>query len=341
MIKFLWGGLVDYFRNYGKRFFVITGGIVSALFLILVINIDPSTNLILFIIFLIFCSLGLGILDVAADAWAIEITITKEHGKISGAMLAGQSMGYSFSAFLIPMFSQNLGYSNSFLIFGSILLFFLIFPLISKEKIVIRKNIKIISKLFNEFKNKSIFPIAIFLPISMISVGIITIFMPIYSKTELDLDLIRIGYIMGFSPIIFVIGTILGGIITDKYGRKISIYFFMNISGLFIFSIIFINNWENIAIVYWIISFLHGGYQPSIMAIAMDITNPEISATEFSIYASLLNLGEMGSTAMAGTLIVFFGFTKVILFSVWFIGIALFILYFINEKVKIQINKSN
>ena len=69
---------------------------------------------------------------------------------------------------------------------------------------------------FTLFKRKSVISIAIFLPISMISVGLITIVVPIYSKTVLNLDLIRIGYIMGISPITYIIGSILGGIITDK-----------------------------------------------------------------------------------------------------------------------------
>ena len=65
----------------------------------------------------------------------------------------------------------------------------------------------------------------------------------------------------------------------------------------------------------------------------MDITNPKIAATEFSILTSFYNIGEilMGN-AVVGIMIVIFGFTGVFLYAGWFSCVALLVLYFIRPK---------
>jgi hypothetical protein len=61
----------------------------------------------------------------------------------------------------------------------------------------------------------------------------------------------------------------------------------------------------------------------------MEETNPRIGATQFSIFASLGNAGmTIGETA-SGSLVAILGFTRTFLYSAWFFGPELLILYFI------------
>ena len=69
----------------------------------------------------------------------------------------------------------------------------------------------------------------------------------------------------------------------------------------------------------------------------MDVTNPKIGATQFSILTGLGNLGTIGTGAISGTLLVIFGSFRLFLYAAWIIGPALLILNFIrigNKKTK-------
>jgi len=66
-------------------------------------------------------------------------------------------------------------------------------------------------------------------------------------------------------------------------------------------------------------------------ALFMDITNPKIGATQYSILASITNFGEFGIAMISGTLVLMLGYNRFFLYTAWILGPALLILYFIKE----------
>ena len=72
------------------------------------------------------------------------------------------------------------------------------------------------------------------------------------------------------------------------------------------------------------------------MAMHMDVTNPHIAATQFSIFTSFGNAGMTLGESGSGTLVALFGFTGTFLYSAWIFGPALLVLYFIQLK---KVNK--
>ena len=160
-IKFFWGGIADYYIKFGRKPFIILGGLLSSLSLLILTIIDPSKLLIPFTILLFIAGSGVGFLDVSADAWAIEITSENERGKINGAMFAGQSAGMVVGSSFLTSLAYNCGYNYVFLITGLLVLLIIIFPLLVKEVKKIKIRQKIGSLLLGEFKKKLGLPIGI------------------------------------------------------------------------------------------------------------------------------------------------------------------------------------
>ena len=110
--------------------------------------------------------------------------------------------------------------------------------------------------------------------------------------------------------------------------------------GLLIFSTLLItaDTWEKLAIIYAFIGLLTGAsLYSSSCALMMDITNPNIAATEFSVLTSLYNVGEvLIGNATVGAMIAFFGFTGVFLYAGWFSAAALLVLYFIRSNKRVR-----
>ena len=139
MIKFIFGGVVDYYIRLGRRFFILIGGLLGAFSFFILIFIDPSIALILFAFVLFIGHCGIAFVDVSADALAIQISKEEERGKINGAMFSGLFIGMAFGTSFIAFIANAMGYTFAIFIVGIIILLTLIFPFIIKEY-KIKKN---------------------------------------------------------------------------------------------------------------------------------------------------------------------------------------------------------
>ncbi len=333
MIKFIFGGIVDYFIKFGRKRFVLLGVLTSAVSLFVISLIDPANALIIFILIFFIGTTGISFLDVSADAWAIETTKEEERGKVNGAMFTGIFIGMSIGSFLFTQIASSFGYSTVFIIAGLMILLIILFPLAVKEIKKVIKRKKITSVLITEFKKKNVQLFCIFAPTAGISGGLLLIIVPLYMKNVLMLDVAQIGLIAAIFPITNIFGSLICGILTDRLGRKPTLYMVYFSSIFFSVALIFADNWQILAILYGIIGFLFGGVYASIGAVAMDITNPRVAASQFSIFMALVNIGEVGiGNGLAGIMLDTLGYTRVFLYSGLFYGVTILIIYILKLK---------
>jgi MFS family permease len=330
-LKFVFGPTTDYLYKFGKKSFIIGGGLLGAISLFVLIYIDPLIFLIPFTFFLFLSHLGIIYLDVSCDGWAISISKEKERGKINGAMFAGLSAGMAFGTSVIASIAQVYGYSMCFLAGGIIILALMIYPFLIKKFKILKKRPKIASLLKEEFKKRTTQVIALFLFVSSVGYGILIFVIPLYMKTILQMDIGQIGLITTLYPITVVIGSLIGGTIADRWSRKMVLFVFCG-SSIVSATLIFANTWQILAIIYGLIGFLNGGYLTVSSALMMDICNPKIGTTQYSILCSICNFGEFGMETISGTLIVLLGFGRMFLYSAWLCGPTLLVLYFIRLK---------
>ena len=334
IIKFIWGGIVDYFIIWGRRRFIFIGGMLSTITLFILAFIDPGIALIPFGILVFISWTGVGFLDVACDALAIEISEEQERGKINGAMYAGQSIGLTIGVIILPIIAMTLNYYTVFLTAGFIILFIVVLPLCIKEARILKKRPKTISIILTEFKKKSTLLISMLVFLATISSGMLLLFIPLFLDIELGLEIDQIGYITGVFTITLTIGSLIGGILADRWGRKEALYTLIGGSVLVTASLVFANTWQTFTLLYAIIGFLQGGYYVSYMAMSMDITNPKVGATQFSILMGLGNLGIILGGMISGPLYVQLGFQRMFLYAAWIFGPSLIILHFIKKRKK-------
>jgi len=334
IIKFVFGGIVDKLIKYGRKRFVLIGGLTTSISMFIIGFIDPSIALIPFTLIFFIGTCGIGFLDVSADAWAIEIAKEDDRGKINGVMFAGLFIGMSTGSFLLTQIASNLGYNFVFFITSFIVLLTIIFPLMVKEvrKIAVKKQ-KVGSLLIKEFKIRVIQVVSVFAPLSAISGGIIILIAPLYMLNVLNLDKTQVGLIAMAFPLANIAGSLFWGFLADKLGRKKTLYLVLFGSLAFTALLIFGTTWQSFALLYGIIGFFFGGYYVVSCALIMDVTNPLIAASQFSLLTALFNLGELGiGQGIAGAMVESLGYEKVFLYSAIFYGISILILYFVRIK---------
>jgi MFS family permease len=162
--------------------------------------------------------------------------------------------------------------------------------------------------------------------------GIMSFIMPIYMRDGLGLSDVQIGFIAMVLPVFLAVGSILGGIVTDKIGRKATLYLFISFNIIFTASLIFADTWWKLSVIYGIIGFLMGGHSTASCALFMDVTNPRIGATQYGILTGIANIGLNGGGMVTGSLAVLLGFSRTFLYAAWVFGPALVVLYFIQVK---------
>jgi len=297
---------------------------------------NPSSLLPLFIFGLFISVIGFVFLDVSADAWAIETSTVQDRGKVNGAMFTGYYIGMAVGTATLGIIASYLGYHVAFFVVGIIVFFIILFPLLVKEKIKRKKKPHIPKIIIHEFKKPMTQLVSIFAVFLVVNRGMLMVLVPLYMNLNLHIEIAQIGLITTVFPVACALGSMCVGSLSDIWGRKTALY--LTITGSIIFSalLIFSVNWMILVIIYGLIGFLQGGYATSGLAMMMDITNPKVGATQFSIFESLGNAGMTIGETISGTLVTIIGFTGAFLYSAWFFGPAILLLYFIkfNKSMK-------
>ena len=339
-IKFVFGPTVDFFGKYGRKIFIIIGGIIGAISIFTVAFIDPKTSIIPFTALLFIGRSGIILLDVSADAWAIQTTKITERGKVNAAMFTGLFAGTGIGGILLAFIATYYGFEWVFLTTSFLIFLSVIIALFFKEKKIDipRKLIKPL--LIKEFKKRNTQIVLLFGFVAAMNYGMLRYVIPEYMTNILLLDKMQIGLLTSAYPISIVIGAIIGGIAADRWGRKKIIY--ITLLGLLISSALLVtaDTWEKLAIIYTFIGILTGTSSYSaISALFMDITNPKIGGTQYSFLASIANFGQVSISIISGSLVVFLGYNRFFLYTAIVVGLSLLIFYFVKETLNKNTSK--
>ena len=149
----------------------------------------------------------------------------------------------------------------------------------------------------------------------------------------LEYSPVEIGIVVAIWAATKILGALIFGTMSDKWGRKPALYLVMIGGGFFTAMLIFADTWAMVAIIYAIIGIFHGGQYASLGALLMDVTNPKVGATQYSILTSLGNIGMTAGESYSGTMIAVLGFSRTFLYGAWVFGPALLLLYVIKLKI--------
>ena len=334
IMKFVFGPTIDFFGKYGRKIFIILGGIIGAISIFIVAFVDPKTTIIPFTALLFIGHSGVVLLDVSADAWAIQTTKTNERGKVNAAMYTGLFAGTAIGGILLAYIATYYGFEMVYITTSILIFLSIILALFVKEKkmVIQRKLIKPL--LIKEFKKRNTQIVSLFIFFTGMNFGMLIFIIPEYMTNVLLLDKIQIGLLTSVYPISIVIGAIIGGIAADKWGRKKILY--ISLPGLLISSALLVttDTWEKLVIIYAFIGILTGASSYSAMsALFMDITNPNIGGAQYSFLASIANFGNVSIAMISGSLVVFLGYNRFFLYTALTVAITLLILYFVQETL--------
>ena len=262
--------------------------------------------------------------DVATDGMAIDIIPINQQARANGLMWGAKIMGTSASLATGSWLLHKYGFSTAILMLSVAVSLIMLVPLFLRErpgekllpwtageasvetkKMQVTSWKSIFSSLFKVFTLRNSLRFALIAFISQGAFNYMDTLIPIFTVQELGwTDQAYSQFYATASLIGGIGGMLIGGILIDKFGkiRMINIYFFLLISIISLLAFLK-NYWGN----NWYISGFMILYQVlyvfttiGIFATAMQCCWKKVSATQFTLYMTISNIGRIVGAKSVG-----------------------------------------
>jgi MFS family permease len=329
-LKFVWGGIIDFYHKYGRKKFAVFGTIFGAIGFFILALVDQYFSLVFFTLFLLLGYVGIGFLDSATDAWAIDISKKKERGKINCSMNIGKWAGQYIGALIIIVIGVGFGYSVAFLIAGIIILVLSLVPFSVKYEDRKIGRLRMWSLIKKEFRKWTTRLTTLYFFVIVLQHALFFTFLILYLKVILNMDDTFIGVLFAIWLVVVIPGSITGGVLSDRYGRKRPLYIFLVVLMISSVTPIFLSDFVLLILNFSVVLFFLNGVIAGNWAMVMDVINPRISASEHEIICSIVNFGSIIIGSATGTLFVLLGANNLFILSGIITLIAIVILFTIK-----------
>ena len=298
--------------------------------------------------------------DVATDGMAIDIVPIHQQARANGFMWGSKIMGTSASLALGSWLLDEYNFTIAILSLSIIVTVIMLVPIFLRErpgekflpwtkgiassettKMQLTNWSDIFKSVYSVFTLRNSLLLGIILFVSSLSFNFIATLLPVFTVQALDWTNQEYSQLFAFASLIGGLGGMLiGGILIDKFGkvRMMNIYFFTLIFLTFVFvfgSSMWINSWF---IGGFMLAFqiLYVFSSIGLFAIAMQCCWKKVSATQFTIYMTLGNLGRIVGAKLIGPAKDQFNWEYTVLLFAAFILVVWIILQFlrINDHLK-------
>lgn len=262
--------------------------------------------------------------DIATDGLAVDILPEDEQARINGLMWGSKIIGTSVSLALGTWLLNTYGFTTSFLSLALLIgiIFFIpllvrerpqdkLFPWQSKKLVPFAESTfrqgtgTMIRTLFVAFLGKRSILFALFAFVYCVADGFLEGLLPIFTVQALGWKNDTFAQFYSSANLIGgIVGMIIGGILVDRFGKVKMLKIYMLSMLLVIVAYVTMhNNWSNNAFTsaFFIIYRLYFVFSTiAICAIAMECCVKVVSASQFTLYMMISNMGSVVGAKMIG-----------------------------------------
>ena len=350
--KWAFGPFIDVFaseRLGRRRGWILGTQILMVLTLLVASQLDLPAQLgLLTGVLLVHNSFG-AMQDVAIDALAVNTLHPDERGVANGVMFAGAAMGLALGGsgvlFLMPYFGLQGGF---YFVAGCIaaVTVFVVLPLQEPVTALAERRAAGLASAGREMKRFSSEAFRSFLGtrgafaglfFALLPAGAMSLGLALQTNLAVDMGLNddSVAWLSLWSQIIAASCMVLGGWLSDRYGRRRTLFVYLALMSLPVFYLMTVLSqygWVTpnpaegplrrvvpVALVtaLWVATLLYSAAQGLMYgtrsAIFMDVTNPRVAATQFTAYMAMMNMAIAYSATWQGIAVEALGYPKTLL----------------------------
>ena len=362
--KFIVAPLMDrhtYLPMGRKRPWVLLGQVGLIVSCMVLANVpDPLNNLNLFMAAGFVVSFFGAFQDVATDGMAVDIIPIKEQARANGLMWGSKIIGVSISLAMGSWLLNQYNFTTAILILSVMISIIMLVPIFLRErphekilpwtkgaaspetkKLQLTNWSTIFKSLYSVFSLRNSMLLACILFICQGAYNYIDTLLTIFTVQELGWTNIAYSQFYSSATLIGGIsGMIIGGFLIDRFGKKrmMSLYFIGMViitAALSYFKIYWVNTTFifSFMIIY---NMLYTFACIGIFAIAMQCCWKKVSASQFTLYMTIANLGRIALAALIGPIKANFNWQIALFAFAIMIILALVLLQFLNINKQAQ-----
>jgi MFS family permease len=158
-------------------------------------------------------------------------------------------------------------------------------------------------------------------------------FLTVYLTQELGFSLGEAGIVMSFFGVGSVVGTYLGGWLTDRIGYYKVQFWSLLLGGLLFISLLTVTSFWALCVAVFILSTVADAFRPATMAAIAAYSKPENRTRSFSLIRMAINLGFSGGPAIGGIIAAWYSFQGLFwIDGLTCVGAAILMLFILKEK---------
>ena len=321
---------------------------------------DPLNNLNQLMIAAFFVSCFGAFQDIATDGMAVDLIPGDQQAKANGLMWGSKVIGISVSLAACSLILNIYDFKTAMLSVAVAIGIIMLVPAFLRERKGEKlapwskgkassetKNLQLnnwqalFKSLYKVFTLRNSLLIALMLFICQGATKYMGTILPIFTVKELGWTNIEYSNYYASAKLIGgILGMIIGGILIDKYGKKqmINIYFFSFILfiSFFSFSTMYWAD-KNFVFAFMIVqNTIFTLNSIAVFAVAMQCCWKKISSSQFTLYMTIANMGQMAFASFIGPMTDNFNWQISLFVFAGFIAMAWIVLQFVNIDKQIQ-----
>ncbi len=363
-LKFIVAPLMDrytYLPMGRKRPWVLLGQIGLIISCIAMAYIpDPLNNLNLLMVAGFAVSFFGAFQDVATDGMAVDIIPINQQARANGFMWGSKIIAISTTLALGTWLLNEYDFTTSILMLSAMIGIIMLVPLFLRErknekvlpwtagtaspetkKMQLTSWVSIFKSLYSVFSLRNSILLALMIFLAQGAYNYIETLLPIFTVKELKWTNGSYSQFFATAKIIGGIGGMLvGGILIDKFGKKrmMNIYFFCMVlfTTVLAFSKMY---WADTSFIYAFMMLYNIVYTFAcigIFAIAMQCCWKKVSASQFTLYMTIGNLGRIALAALIGPIKANFNWQITLFAFAAMIALAWLLLQFLNINKQVE-----
>ena len=362
--KFIVAPMMDrytYLPMGRKRPWVILGQIgliISCIYMAYVP--DPLNNLDQFMIAGFIVSFFGAFQDVATDGMAVDIIPVDQQARANGLMWGSKMVAISTTLALGTWLLNEYNFTVSILTLAAMIGTIMLVPLLLRErqdekivpwtngtasietkKLQLTNWNALFKSLYRVFSLRNSLLLASIAFITQGSYNYLDVLLPIFTVTELGWTNLEYSQVYATATLIGGIsGMLVGGILIDKFGKKrmMNVYFFCMVASTV--TLTFIKSyWANASFIYAfmvLFNIMNVFASIGVFGIAMQCCWKKVSASQFTLYMTISNLGRIALAALIGPIRANFSWEITLFAFAAMIGFAWVLIQFLNINKQVE-----